>query len=524
MTQEMEKKEEEEQKKLKIAIIGGGVSGLSALWVLNEYTTHEVHIYEKDSWWGGHAHTVGFQQPGKEPCQIDTAFIAINAKNYPNFHRFITTTSHAVDLITTTMSFSLSRDGGAFEWASTGFWGLFCQGINLFKPRVYRMMWDIFRFHIFAKDFLSSPPSSAEEGMSIGEYLDREQYSQAFKEDYLLPLTAGIWSIPPDKVALDFPALALIRFFHNHQMLQLWGRPAWLTVKGGSGRYVDKIGEGEGKGRLHLGEGVQRVVPLGDGRFGVVERGGEEVVYDKVILATHTDQAVQLLGENISAEEKEVLGGCEWSPNEAVVHYDEALMPVRKSAWTAWNYLTSTTNAVEPGHESKTTASDVSTISITFDLNVLQSLPIAKHGHIFVTLNPPTPPSPSKTLSRWVYHHPLLTPSLLSAQKRLPSIQGVRGLYFAGAWTGYGFHEDGWRTGMEIAYRPEFGIPESERPWEIVKVDGRDIKREAGEWLLRPLVGGIDSAFKGFAGWMWWSAGMYVSVIHRLFGVKTKSA
>ncbi|WVQ76932.1 hypothetical protein IAR50_006611 [Cryptococcus sp. DSM 104548] len=510
---------------MKIAIIGGGVSGLSALWILNDCTPHEVHIYEKDSWWGGHAHTVEFQQPGKEPCQIDTAFIAINAKNYPNFYRFITATSYAVDLIKTTMSFSLSRDAGAFEWASTGFWGLFCQGGNLLKPRVYRMMWDIFRFHIFAKDFLSSP-SPSDEGLSIGEYLDREYYSQAFKEDYLLPLTAGIWSIPPDKVALDFPALALIRFFHNHQMLQLWGRPAWLTVKGGSARYVDKIVqrmEQKGKERLHLGLGVERVMPRGDGKFVVVEEGKRKVVYDKVILATHTDQAVQLLGEHISPEEREVLGGCEWSANEAVVHYDEALMPVRKSAWTAWNYLTSTTNAVVPGHESKTTASDVSTISITFDLNVLQSLPVAQHGDVFVTLNPPIQPHPSKTLSRWVYHHPLLTPSLLSAQKKLPLIQGIRGLYFAGAWTGYGFHEDGWRTGMDIAYRPEFGVPVSKRPWEVVRVDGRDIKREAGEWLLRPLVGGLDGAFKSVAGWMWWSAGVYVSVIRRVFGVKGKS-
>ncbi|UOH84746.1 hypothetical protein LQV05_001559 [Cryptococcus neoformans] len=459
--------------KLRVAIVGGGAGGLSALW------------------------------------------IAINSKNYPNFYRFVL--DHSVELIKTTMSFSLSRDRGAFEWASNDLWSLFCQGSNFFKPRVYRMMWDIFRFHIFAKDLLSEKGES--EQLSIGEYLDREGYSQSFKEDYLLPLTAGIWSIPPEKVALDFPAMALVRFFHNHQMLQLWGKPSWLTVKGGSemrcaesicftdrSKYVEKVIEQIPKEKLHLGEGVQAVIPQTDGSFIVREVSGKEERYDKVILATHTDQAVSLLGENISLEEKAVLGGCEWSANEAVVHYDEELMPTRKKAWTAWNYLTST-KPISPSHESKTSVSAVNTISITFDLNVLQSLPVSKHGHIFVTLNPPTPPTPSKTLSRWIYHHPTLTPALLRAQQQLPSIQGVRGLYFVGAWTGYGFHEDGWRAGMEVAYRPEFGVPLHKRPWEVRRVDGRDVKKEMGEWALRPVIGTVDWGVKGLVTWASWTLG-----------------
>ncbi|OWZ79075.1 amine oxidase [Cryptococcus neoformans Bt85] len=499
--------------KLRVAIVGGGAGGLSALWVLNNFSPNEVHIYEKEDWWGGHAHTVEFQQPGKEKCEIDTAFIAINSKNYPNFYRFVL--DHSVELIKTTMSFSLSRDRGAFEWASNDLWSLFCQGSNFFKPRVYRMMWDIFRFHIFAKDLLSEKGES--EHLSIGEYLDREGYSQSFKEDYLLPLTAGIWSIPPEKVALDFPAIALVRFFHNHQMLQLWGKPSWLTVKGGSSKYVEKVIEQIPKEKLHLSEGVQAVIPQTDGSFIVREVSGKEERYDKVILATHTDQAVSLLGENISLEEKAVLGGCEWSANEAVVHYDEELMPTRKKAWTAWNYLTST-KPISPSHESKTSASAVNTISITFDLNVLQSLPDSKHGHIFVTLNPPTPPTPSKTLSRWIYHHPTLTPALLRAQQQLPSIQGVRGLYFVGAWTGYGFHEDGWRAGMEVAYRPEFGVPLHKRPWEVRRVDGRDVKKEMGEWALRPVIGTVDLGVKGLVTWANWTLGLYMSAIHVIAG------
>ncbi|WVQ85126.1 hypothetical protein IAT38_007291 [Cryptococcus sp. DSM 104549] len=507
---------------MKVAIIGGGVGGLSSLWTLSEFSEHDVHIYERDDWWGGHAHTVEFQRPGKDKCEIDTlggltkdnpailafdsAFIAINSKNYPNFYRFIQ--DSAVDLIKTTMSFSLSRDLGAFEWASNDLTALFCQGANVFKPRVYRMMWDIFRFHIFAKDLLSEEGESEE--LSIGEYLDREGYSQSFKEDYLLPLTAGIWSIPPEKVALDFPAMALVRFFHNHQMLQLWGKPSWLTVKGGSKRYVDKIIKKIPSEKLHLKTGIEKVTPLSDGGVLVREASGVEVRYDKVIMATHTDQAVRLLGESISPEEKSVLSGCEWSANEAVVHYDEALMPVRKRAWTAWNYLTST-RPIPQSLESKTTASDVSTISITFNLNILQGLPVAKHGLIFVTLNPPTQPDPAKTLSRWVYHHPTLTNALLRAQKELPTIQGKRGLYFVGAWTGYGFHEDGWRAGMEVCYRPEFGL--TKRPWELMRMDARALKRETGEGVLRPIIGGIDWGCKGVWAWATWTIGLYLSVI-----------
>lgn len=154
----------------------------------------------------------------------------------------------------------------------------------------------------------------------------------------------------------------------------------------------------------------------------------------------------------------------------------------------------------------------------TFDLNVLQSLPVSKHGHIFVTLNPPTPPTPSKTLSRWIYHHPTLTPALLRAQQQLPSIQGVRGLYFVGAWTGYGFHEDGWRAGMEVAYRPEFGVPLHKRPWEVRRVDGRDVKKEMGEWALRPVIGTVDWGVKGLVTWASWTLGLYMSAIHVIAG------
>ncbi|KIR62576.1 amine oxidase [Cryptococcus bacillisporus CA1873] len=538
--------------KLRVAIVGGGVGGLSALWVLHNFSQNEVHIYEKEDWWGGHAHTVGFQreclfyinrellfipprdhvEPGKEKCDIDTAFIAINSKNYPNFYRFLL--DHSVELIKTTMSFSLSRDHGAFEWASNDLWSLFCQSSNFFRPRVYRMMWDIFRFHVFAKDLLSEEGES--EQLSIGEYLDREGYSQSFKEDYLLPLTAGIWSIPPEKVALDFPAMALIRFFHNHQMLQLWGKPSWLTVKGGSNKYVEKIIEQIPKEELHLGEGVRAVIPQADGSFIVREVSGKEERYDKVILATHTDQSVSLLGENITPEEKAVLGGCDWSANEAVVHYDEELgtiLPLRNRF-----HLATSPRRVPP----PSTPSPCSPISFlfgcikdamadpfpcaqcsTFDLNVLQSLPVSKHGHIFVTLNPPIPPSPSKTLSRWIYHHPTLTPALLRAQQQLPSIQGVRGLYFVGAWTGYGFHEDGWRAGMEVAYRPEFGVPLHKRPWDVRRVNGRDVKREMGEWALRPIIGTLDWGVKGLVAWASWTLGLYMSSIRVVGGQVIKA-
>ncbi|OCF70926.1 amine oxidase [Kwoniella mangroviensis CBS 8886] len=419
-------------------------------------------------------------------------------------------------MIKTTMSFSLSRDEGKFEWASDDFWALFCQGSNVFKPRVYRMMWDILRFNLFAVDLLSEKGES--EILSIGEYLDREGYSQAFKEDYLLPLSAGIWSIPPEKVALDFPAMALIRFFHNHQMLQLYGKPAWLTIKGGSKTYVDYIISKMDSSKLHLNVGIDTVQPTSQGIWVTTEHGKKEL-FDKVILAAHTDQAVRFLGQNISEEEKMLLGDCQWSANEAVVHYDEALMPMRKKAWTAWNYLTSTAY-IHPTHEAKTSASDVNSISITFNLNILQSLPISKRGLALVTLNPPVQPDPSKTLARYVYHHPELTPSLINAQKKLDSIQGRRGVYFSGAWTGYGFHEDGWRSGMEITQRSEFDMQTKE---EILYVDGRDVKFGMVEKTLRVMVGMIDWSVKGLFGWMIWMICVWISIVRRLSGRNTSN-
>ncbi|WWC57749.1 uncharacterized protein I303_100283 [Kwoniella dejecticola CBS 10117] len=495
---------------MRIAIVGGGVAGLSALWELSQHSDHNVHIYEKADWWGGHAHTVEFQRPGKEKCDIDTAFIAINEKNYPNFYKFLI--DSGIEIVKTTMSFSLSRDRGKFEWASDDLWALFCQGSNIFKHRVYRMMWDILRFNLFAVDFLSVKGEAEE--MSIGEYLDKEGYSQAFKEDYLLPLTAGIWSIPPEKVALDFPAMALIRFFHNHQLLQLWGKPAWLTIKGGSKTYVEYIIRQMDPAKLHLGIGIENIRNTQDGVCVVTDQGQEEV-FDKVILATHTDQTVQILGSDISAEEKALLGNCHWSANQCVVHYDESLMPVRKKAWTAWNYLTST-SYIHPDHESKTSASDVSSISITFNLNILQSLPLSKHGQVLVTLNPPIQPAEDKVISRWTYHHPELTPSLLIAQQNLETIQGKRGIYFGGAWTGYGFHEDGWRSGLEIVHRPEFGL--NKTPGDIKYVHARDVQTSAVERGLRMIVGLSDRVGKFTLTWIVWMFLFWISVLRRILG------
>ncbi|WWC85488.1 uncharacterized protein L201_000352 [Kwoniella dendrophila CBS 6074] len=503
---------------MKVAIIGGGVAGLSALWELNQNSDHEVHIYEKADWWGGHAHTVEFQRPGKEACDIDTAFIAINSKNYPNFYKFLV--DSGIDLVKTTMSFSLSRDKGEFEWASDDLWALFCQGSNVFKPRIYRMMWDILRFNLFAVDFLSEKGEAEE--LSIGEYLDQQGYSQAFKEDYLLPLTAGIWSIPPEKVALDFPAMALIRFFHNHQMLQLWGKPDWLTIKGGSKTYVDYIISkvDRSKAQLHLNVGIQNINPTSDGVYITTEDGQVEL-FDKVILATHTDQAVKLLGENISEDELNLLGNCHWSANEAVVHYDENLMPTRKKAWTAWNYLTSTTT-IHPDHESKTTASDVSSISITFNLNLLQNLPVSKHGQVLVTLNPPIQPDPCKTISKWIYHHPELTPQLINLQKNLSKIQGKknRNLYFSGAWTGYGFHEDGWRSSLEIVHRPEFGLSNHHQKNlingnrnNILYIDNRKLIKSPLENILRFLIGSIDYSLKIILNLLLFLSYFWISII-----------
>ncbi|WVW84255.1 hypothetical protein I302_106285 [Kwoniella bestiolae CBS 10118] len=437
---------------MRIAIVGTGVSGISALWLLNEFSEHEVNIYEKDERPGGHTNTVEFRREGKEPCQVDTGFIVCNPPTYPNFLRFL---QHLkIPTLKTEMTFSVTRDRGAFEWAGEGLGGVFCQLSNLFNPRLYRMLFDIIRFNLFATDLLHQ--EGDREGISIGDFLEMEGYGEGFRDDYLMPMTGAIWSTPADQAALDFPASTLIRFFHNHHLLQITGKPKWLTVDGGSKKYLDAVLGKLPKENLHLNTEITAIESVENG-VNLVEASGQRHLYDHVILATHSDTTSKLLrnGGGLTEDEEKALGPWKWSKNEAVLHWDEKLMPVRRKAYSAWNYLTLTES---DANKPRTSDSKVETVALTYDMNILQHLPESKHGLVLVTLNPPFPVDESKIIRKFTYEHPMMTHESVASQKLLPSIQNTRGISYAGAWTKYGFHEDGFTSSMKLLLQPPFNV------------------------------------------------------------------
>ncbi|KZT11959.1 FAD/NAD(P)-binding domain-containing protein [Laetiporus sulphureus 93-53] len=484
---------------MKIAVVGSGVSGLAATWLLNEYSNHEVHLYEAESRPGGHANTISFVQEGKAPIDVDTGFIVFNPITYPNFLRFLNLYPHLRErILRTTMSFSVSRNAGAFEWAGTSLDSVFCQRHRLLDPSMWRMLYDILHFNACAPRALCK---SKLENLSIGEYLKTEGYSDSFRDNYLIPMTAAIWSTPPDKCFLDFPAQTLVQFMHNHHLLQIIGRPSWLTLHGGSRTYVDQILSALPAEQLHLSTPVIAVnrrasdLPTHIDDPACVElltAQGERINYDHVILACHSDTALSILkaGDSASAVEEHVLGAFEWSKNIAVLHSDERLMPQNRKAWSCWNYLTSSTGT--PNGTRKVNGDQV---SLTYWMNELQHILEDTHGLIFVTLNPPFEPDLKLVKGRFQYEHPILGSKAIGSQNDMSAIRDHQGVSFAGAWLKYGFHEDGFTSGLRAASAliNEQSIQEGQKcmPFEIVDADRRP---NLVEMRLLPL---IFDAFEG---------------------------
>ncbi|KAL9054844.1 MAG: hypothetical protein Q9206_003381 [Seirophora lacunosa] len=442
------------QSKKRIAIVGSGVSGIAALWALKT-TAHEVHLYEANERLGGHTNTVDFSYGGKA-TRVDTGFIVMNTATYPNFIAFL---RHiGINPVDTEMTFGVSRDGGLFEWAGTSLSAVFAQRSNFFRLRMWRMIFDIVRFNHFALDLLvksgesETDPSGAsgldpssqtsEKDMSIGEYLDREGYSQAFRDDYLIPMTAAVWSTPPDKASLEFPAITLIRFLWNHHLLNtVTARPKWMTILGGSQPYIDAVMEDVPNENVHRKTEVKSLRVLSDGRV-AIKTSDSEALYDHVILATHGDQALSIIHDIATPTEKKVLRGFKTSKNTASLHSDLSLMPTRPIAWSAWNYITRTPSPSSPHNP---------TVCLTYNMNIPQHIPRSIYGDVLVTLNPLHPPDPALTQGTWSYSHPLYTAEAMRCQKLLPRIQNTRGVSYCGAWTKYGFHEDGFSSGLKVA-------------------------------------------------------------------------
>ncbi|MCR4523057.1 MULTISPECIES: NAD(P)/FAD-dependent oxidoreductase [Bosea] len=428
-------------KAMRLAVIGAGISGLSAAWLLGQ--AHDVVLFEAAPRLGGHANTVRVAGSSGETA-VDTGFIVYNEATYPNF---IALMNHLrVATQPTEMSFAVSLDGGRLEYSGTSVAGLFAQRSNLVRPRFWAMLQDITRFYRNAsRDALSGVAA----GVSLGDYLAAGGYGAAFRDDHLLPMAAAIWSAPCAEI-LSYPAAAFLRFHHNHGLLQLTDRPAWRTVTGGSSTYVQALRTAF-SGEVRAGSPVRQVRR---GANAVVLTGdGWTETFDHVVFATHADQTLAMLADRRPGE-IEALGAFRYSRNRAVLHGDVALMPKRRRAWASWNHI---------GDRARPDAA----CAVTYWMNRLQGLPDAQP--FFVTLNPPDTLRDETILHEEIYEHPLFDAAALDAQERLWSLQGVRRSWFCGAYFGSGFHEDGLQAGLAVAE----ALGGVRRPWQVRDESGR---------------------------------------------------
>jgi len=417
---------------MRIAVIGSGIAGLGAAWLLR--TRHDVTVYEADSRLGGHANTVTIDYDGT-PVAVDTGFIVYNERNYPNLVALFERLGVATE--PSDMSFGVSVDDGRLEYEGS-LRGMLAQPGNLVRPRYWRMVADILRFFSGASKLLNEPGP----GPTLGEWLRRERYGAGFVDDHLLPMAAAIWSCPVATM-LEFPARSFVRFFDNHQLLNLVERPRWRTVTGGSHLYVARLA-GPLIGRIRLAAPVTRVTPIVGG-VEVTARDGSVETFDHVVLATHGDQALRLIAGPTAAEAG-VLGRFRYQSNTAILHRDTALMPRRRSVWAAWNYRS------EHGERRDRR------VALTYWMNRLQNLDPARP--LFVSMNPIRDPDPTTVFARLAYDHPVFDAEAIAAQETLPTIQGRRRLWFCGSYCGWGFHEDGLRSAIAVALA--LGV---ETPW-----------------------------------------------------------
>ena len=424
-------------KVLDIAVIGSGIAGMSAAWLLSR--RHRVTVFEKEGRIGGHSNTAEIDIGGR-PVAVDTGFIVYNERNYPNLTALF---AHlGVPTKASDMSFAVSRDHGALEYSGADLRGMFAQRRNLVRPRFWGMIRDILRFYREAPRDLSL---GRLEGMTLGQYLAMKKYAAPFIEDHLLPMAAAIWSSPLAEMK-NHSAAGIVRFFDNHGLLKLDDRPVWRTVDGGSREYVKRLTAGY-RDRVRVNCGARRVIRRGRGVW-IESEQGTLSHFDHVVIATHSDEALALLAEP-SAPERTLLGAIRYQANPAVLHRDAALMPRRRKVWSSWNYLRDS----RAGHEQS--------VFVTYWMNQLQGIDAGTP--LFVTLNPPREPAKGKTLGTYLYYHPLLDNAAAAAQKRLWELQGRNNTWFCGAYFGAGFHEDGLQAGLAVAEQ----LGGVKRPWQV---------------------------------------------------------
>lgn len=412
---------------MKIAVIGAGISGLACAHALRAHS--QVSLYEALPRLGGHTNTVDVALDGMD-YPVDTGFLVFNERTYPNLIALFS--ELGVPTAASDMSFAVSLPlgigGRRLEWAGTNLNGVFAQRRNLFSPRFIRMLRDILRFNAQATRIArgEDPPVDC----TLGAFLDTWNYSEQFRRWYLLPMAAAIWSCPMATM-LDYPLATFVRFCDNHGLLQVENRPRWFTVAGGARQYVERIAAGLSDVRL---DDPVTEVRREAGRVRVASRRGVDH-FDQVVFACHSDQAARALAD-ADADERSVIGRVAYQANRAILHTDARLMPTLKGVWSSWNYMSD--GGTEPN------------VSVSYWLNRLQPLPFSTQ--VFLSLNPLTEPRSDTVLGEFDYTHPVFDAGAIDAQRQLGGIQGRRQVWFAGAWTGFGFHEDGLKSGLAVAH------------------------------------------------------------------------
>ncbi len=433
--------------RVRVAVVGSGISGLAVAHRLRAHA--DVTLFEAGDYFGGHTHTVDVTLPtpkGSVTHGVDTGFLVYNERTYPNLIALFD--ELGIERAKSDMSFSVQVPDGfgpgrPLMWSGRTLGSVFAQRGNLLRPRFWRMLADLLRFNRLTTQ-LAASGAEAQLQQPLGEWLQANRFSREFRDWYFLPMIGCIWSCPTDQM-LAFPVATMVRFCHNHGLLQITGRPQWWTVTGGGRHYVQAIVAGLSDARLNTP--VQRIERHASGVWVHSQRGRED--FDEVVLATHSDQSLRLLADAAPAERR-VLGAVRYQPNVAVLHTDAAVLPADRSAWAAWNYERASDEGTERGR-----------VCLHYLLNMLQPLPFEQP--VVVSLNPVAPIDPTQVLGRFEYAHPVFDGAAIAAQQRLPSLQGQHHTWFCGAWTGYGFHEDGLKSGLAVVagLRQRYGWPDA---------------------------------------------------------------
>jgi len=416
---------------MKVAVIGGGISGLASAWLLRD--SHEVTLYEAADYLGGHTNTVDVKLEGVSH-PVDTGFLVHNELTYPNLIQLFKQLE--VETYASEMSFSVQLPQQDIEWAGTNLSTVFGQKRNLLRPRFLGMLREIMHFNGHAKELLVYSELNQ---VTLGELLVQHNYSKRLRDWYLLPMAAAIWSSSPKDI-LDFPAATFLHFCINHHLLQVENRPQWRTIVGGGRSYVEKMAEVLDVRLSTPIDGVHRQ----NGKVHISAAGQSES-YDRLIFATHAPDTLEMLND-ADEQELQLLGSVGYQANLAILHTDRRFLPKREVLWSAWNYLSS-------GEVDQS-------VCVTYLLNRLQNLPFSTP--VMVTLNPPAGWQVEGEIARFDYAHPVFDQPAINAQQQLKQIQGKNNVWFCGAWCGYGFHEDGLKSALHII--DDFGVS---APWEV---------------------------------------------------------